>query len=128
MMSLQWFLLWKTYGESLFEENVTTLYDLGKVLAGLIEADPELELATPPHSNIVCFRYTHPDLSSTQLDDINREIRKELLDEGVFYIVQTRIKGVHYLRCTVMNPFTSKREFEALLTLVKGKGRKQVIA
>ncbi len=128
MMSLQWFLLWKTYGESLFEENVTTLYDLGKVLAGLIEADPELELATLPHSNIVCFRYTHPDLSSTQLDDINREIRKELLDEGVFYIVQTRIKGVHYLRCTVMNPFTSKREFEALLTLVKGKGRKQVIA
>ncbi|NER10943.1 L-2,4-diaminobutyrate decarboxylase [Muriicola jejuensis] len=124
MMSLQWFLLWKTYGEELFDENVTALYDLGRVLAGMIEADPALELAVRPHSNIVCFRYTQQGLNAAELDEINRGIRKELLEEGEFYIVQTRIKKVQYLRCTIMNPFTTTSDLEALLALVKEKGRR----
>ncbi|WP_372974995.1 aspartate aminotransferase family protein [Muriicola sp.] len=128
MMSLQWYLLWKTYGDELFDANVTTLYDLGKTLADWIKTDPHLELATAPHSNIVCFRFVDPGLSSGKLDQVNREIRQELLEEGMFYIVQTRIKGIQYLRCTIMNPFTTEEHLGMLLALVREKGSRKITA
>jgi len=128
MMSLQWFLLLKTYGEKVFDENVTTLYDLGRSLAEMVEADPDLELAIFPDSNIVCFRYVNSEHPTSTMNEINRKIRMELLEEGVYYIVQTRIRGVQYLRCTVMNPFTTTQILKDLLSLVKAKGDKWITA
>ena len=122
MMSLQWFLLLKSYGETVFDQNVTTLYDLGHAFGQLIKKDPKLQLAVTPMSNIVCFRYITQDAPQDRLDEINRRIRQELLEEGNFYIVQTKIKGVHYLRTTIMNPFTTKVQLEELLILIKSKG------
>lgn len=122
MMSLQWFLLIKSYGEAVFDQNVTTLYDLGNALGQRIKNDPKLQLATAPMSNIVCFRYVDQAVSQDRLDKINQRIRQELLEEGNFYIVQTKIKGVHFLRTTIMNPFTTMVHLEELLTLIKRKG------
>lgn len=122
MMSMQWYLLLKTYGEVLFSENVTTLYDLGNTFADLIIEDPGLELATPPHSNIVCFRYLRAGIPLEEMNEINRRIRKTLLEEGEFYIVQTKLKGIQYLRCTLMNPFTNEGDLRALLSLIRKKG------
>jgi L-2,4-diaminobutyrate decarboxylase len=128
MMSLQWFLLLKSYGEAVFDQNVTTLYDLGHAFGQLIKKDPKLELAVIPMSNIVCFRYVAKGASGDRLDDINRRIRQELLEEGTFYIVQTKIQGVHFLRVTIMNPFTTMVHFEELLTLIKRKGDTMITA
>jgi L-2,4-diaminobutyrate decarboxylase len=122
MMSLQWFLLLKSYGEAVFDQNVTTLYDLGKAFGALVHKDPKLQLATTPMSNIVCFRFIKEGVSNATLDGINQKIRAELLEEGTFYIVQTKIRGVHFLRTTIMNPFTTMTQLEELLTLIKQKG------
>ncbi|MGB5379105.1 pyridoxal phosphate-dependent decarboxylase family protein [Muriicola sp.] len=122
MMSLQWFLLLKFYGEALFDQNVTTLYDLGQAFGALIVKDPKLQLATTPMSNIVCFRFVEAGVSNEILDKINQKIRAELLEEGTFYIVQTKIRGVHFLRTTIMNPFTTPAALGELLTLIKHKG------
>ncbi len=128
MMSLQWFLLIKSYGEAVFDQNVTTLYDLGKAFGEQIKKDPKLHLAVTPMSNIVCFRFVDKGASQDRLDEINRRIRQELLVEGNFYIVQTMIKGVHYLRTTIMNPFTTMVHLEELLTLIKRKGDVMITA
>jgi L-2,4-diaminobutyrate decarboxylase len=122
MMSLQWYLLLKAYGEALFDQNVTTLYDLGRSFGASIQKDPQLELAVIPMSNIVCFRYVSPSISDDLLNEINLNIRQQLLEEGTFYIVQTRLLGVQYLRTTIMNPFTSLNDLKELLNLVKEKG------
>jgi L-2,4-diaminobutyrate decarboxylase len=128
MMSLQWFLLIKSYGEAVFDQNVTTLYDLGNAFGQRIKNDPKLQLAITPMSNIVCFRYMDQSLSQDGLDKINQRIRQELLEEGNFYIVQTKIKGVHFLRTTIMNPFTTMVHLEELLTLIKHKGDSMIPA
>ncbi len=128
MMSLQWFLLLKSYGEAVFDQNVTTLYDLGQDFGHKIDKDPKLQLAVNPMSNIVCFRYVDQRVSQNQLDEINQRIRQELLKEGNFYIVQTKIKGIQFLRTTIMNPFTTMDHLEELLTLIKQKGDAMIIA
>jgi len=119
MMSIHWFTLLKLYGEEVFDANVTQLYDMGANFAKLIEEEPNFELALQPMSNIVCFRYFEPGLNTENLNELNVKIRQALLEDGEFYIVQTKLKGIHYLRITVMNPFTNTEHLKHLLNKIK---------
>jgi len=121
MMSIHWYTMLKIYGEDIFDEYVTNLYDLGQSFAQLVENEADFELAIEPDSNIICFRYFDSRLSLNALNDINAKVREQLLTDGEFYIVQTKLRGIHYLRCTVMNPFTTLSHFELLLAKIKSK-------
>ena len=124
MMALHWFSLLKSYGEEVFDEFVTTLYDLGKVFGKMIMNENRFELATLPMTNIVCFRYSNTQLGTNSLNRINAQIRQELLEDGEFYIVQTKLRGMHYLRVTIMNPFTTEKHLGQLLEKVKNLAEK----
>lgn len=115
MMSLHWYLMLKFYGEAVFDQNVTLLYDLAKSFATLIKGNPNFELAFEPMSNILCFRYIKPEMSLEDLNGLNQSIRHVLLEDGEFYLVQTKLRGVHFLRTTLMNPFTSLDHLTRLL-------------
>ncbi len=118
MMSIHWYTLFKTYGEEIFDQYVTQLYDMGAIFGDIITNEPNFELAVKPVSNIVCFRYINDNLDTTTLNKINRGIRQQLLEDGTFYIVQTTLKDKHYMRCTVMNPFTTVNHFKQLLAVI----------
>ncbi|NPD45049.1 MULTISPECIES: pyridoxal-dependent decarboxylase [unclassified Lentimicrobium] len=115
MMSIQFYILFKFYGEEIFDEYVTTLYDLGKELAGIISTRLNFELAIEPDTNIVCFRYHPQGKSKEELNSINAQLRQQLLEQGKFYIVQTSLKGEVFMRTTIMNPKTTTKNFELLL-------------
>ncbi|TLP79085.1 pyridoxal phosphate-dependent decarboxylase family protein [Maribacter sp. ACAM166] len=119
MMSIHWFTLLKLYGEEVFDANVTSLYDMGAVFSKLIEGEPNFELALKPMSNIVCFRYCEPGLNTENLNELNVKIRQALLHDGEFYIVQTKLNGIQYMRITVMNPFTKTVHLQQLLNKIK---------
>ncbi|TDT45593.1 L-2,4-diaminobutyrate decarboxylase [Maribacter spongiicola] len=119
MMAIHWFTLLKLYGEEVFDANVTELYDLGAHFAQLIQEEPNFELALQPMSNIVCFRYCPTDMDKEHINALNVKIRQSLLEDGEFYIVQTKLKGTHYMRITVMNPFTTALHFKALIQKIK---------
>ncbi len=121
MMCLHWFSLLKDYGPEVFEAFVDTLYGLGKQFASIIAEDPHFELAVTPMTNIVCFRYVDETLDQDSLNSLNEGIRQLILEEGEFYIVQTKLRGVHYLRTTIMNPFTTNKHMQELLAKIKGK-------
>ncbi len=115
MMSIHWFTLLKTYGEEIFDEYITTLYDLGYEFAQIIASKPNFELAVKPVSNIICFRYINENNSNDELNEINEKVRQKVLEKGEFYIVQTKLRGIHYLRLTIMNPFTTALHLNKLL-------------
>lgn len=119
MMSIQFYILLQMYGEELFNEFVGTLYDLGKTFATIIGRDQHFEYATEPDTNIVCFRYVDNKLNLDQINEINKKIRQKLLEEGDFYIVQTKLNNQVYLRTTIMNPMTTGEDFKALLLKLK---------
>jgi len=121
MMSIHWYTMLKIYGEGIFDEYVTNLYDRGKSFGRLVKNEVDFELAIEPDSNIICFRYVDDNLNLNTLNEINAKIRQLLLEEGEFYIVQTKLRGVHFLRCTVMNPFTEEVHFRILLQKIKEK-------
>ncbi len=119
MMSIHWYALLKYYGEGIFDEYVTTLFDRGGQFAELIAADDNFELAVWPNSNILCFRYVAGNLEQEKQNKQNEDIRQALLEDGEFYIVQTKLRGIHYLRCTIMNPFTTTQHLRHLLDKIK---------
>jgi L-2,4-diaminobutyrate decarboxylase len=119
MMCLNWFVLLKYDGEELFDEYVTHQYDLAKTFEKMLNKDPQFQLATSPQSNILCFRLFEKGLTRKELNTLNAKIRKELLEEGEFYIVQTKLREVHYLRTTLMNPFTTAEHLQQLLDKIK---------
>lgn len=119
MMSVKVYAILKAHGEQIFTDNVEYLYDLGKTFAALVKARPNFELALEPESNIVCLRLKH---ESASLNELNANIRKRLLEEGKFYIVQTTLGDNLYLRVSLMNPLTTETDLTALLDEVEKLG------
>jgi L-2,4-diaminobutyrate decarboxylase len=122
MMSVKVYAALRTYGEALFAANVDYLYNLGRRLGEMIGERPALELATPPQANIVCFRCATEGGDVERENELNGRIRRELLQEGRFYLVQTSLRGKLYLRVSLMNPFTTEAHLEEMLEAVIAKG------
>ncbi|MGW9686676.1 pyridoxal phosphate-dependent decarboxylase family protein [Flagellimonas sp. 2504JD1-5] len=119
MMCLHWFILMKLYGKKAFDSYVTRQYDLAKEFANTIKEETNFELAVEPMSNILCFRYVVSGLSVEESNVLNQSIRQQLLEDGEFYLVQTKLKDIHYLRTTLMNPFTTIEHLKSLLEKIK---------
>lgn len=113
MMALKVYALLSRYGPELFAEIVNRLFNLGKSFAALIKERENFKLAVEPQSNIVCFRHAPP--SASDLDSHNRNIRRRLIDNGNYFIVQTELGGKLYLRTTLMNVYSGEDEFMGLL-------------
>jgi len=117
VMALKIYAIIKTYGIRIFEENVTHLFNVAKKFADIIKQRSNFELAIEPKANIVNFRIAN--LSENELDTLNGAIRKKLIQEGKFYIVQTTLQGKLYLRVTIMNPLTTQNDLIALLNEIE---------
>jgi L-2,4-diaminobutyrate decarboxylase len=120
MMSVKIYAIIKAHGIGIFEKNVDFLYDFGRKFAEIIKSNHNFELAIHPESNIVCFRYLKKE--NNNLNELNSLIRKRLVEEGNFYIVQTMLKGDIYLRVTLLNPMTQVSDLNALLVEIERLG------
>ena len=122
-MSIRIYTVLKTYGEEIFTEYIDRQYDLGKTFARLIQADGNFKMPVAiPESNIVCFRYLpdgYHDMSEEAIDELNLSIRERIIQDGEYFIVQTRVGGSVFLRVTLVNCFTSEKELLGLLEKVK---------
>jgi L-2,4-diaminobutyrate decarboxylase len=119
MMSIQFYILLKYYGEEIFDKFVTRQYDLGRQFAGKIEARENFDLPFQAHSNIVCFRYYRKGFTVIELNEINKKVRTALLEEGSFYIVQTTLNDEVYLRTTLASPETTEGDLDLLLDKIE---------
>ncbi|MDG1573455.1 aminotransferase class I/II-fold pyridoxal phosphate-dependent enzyme [Robiginitalea sp. M366] len=118
-----WFAVWKHYGEGVFAQYLERQYHLAREVAALITDRPEWELACPPDANILCFRYRPEGLDGEATNQLNQALRQAFLEEGRFYVVQTRLKGEVFLRTSLMNPFTRVEDLSALLALAEQQGQ-----
>ncbi|MBC2839417.1 pyridoxal-dependent decarboxylase [Robiginitalea sp. SC105] len=117
-----WHAVINQYGESIFPAYLDRQYDLAREFAGMLRERPGWELALTPQSNIVCFRRTPTGAEREACNALNERIRRRLLEDGKFYIVQTRLDGLTYLRTSLMNPFTTRAHLSELLELLESYG------
>jgi len=112
------------FGSEIFEDFVDRTVDLAQAFASLILASEDFSLALPPQTNIVCFRYTPPGSDPGDLDALQDRLRRGVLQDGAFYLVQVRLPEGLHLRVALMNPRTSLADLEELLSLLRELGQK----
>lgn len=120
MMSVKAYVLMRNYGPGLFEEYVDRVVANGQAFAEMVRARLQWELAVQPECNIVCFRWKPVGLKADDVDKLNLRIRRAVLEDGRFYIVQTNLRGRTWLRVTLTNPFTTEKEMQELLEFCEG--------
>ena len=98
------------YGR-LIQQNINQAH----YLARLVNAAPELELALPVSLNVVCFRYTRPDLDDTALDYLNKQIEVELQERGIAVPSIVSIKTRKYLHVAITNHRSRRDDFDVLV-------------
>jgi aromatic-L-amino-acid decarboxylase len=113
----------KEHGTRRYARIIQQNIDQARYLGELINASPELELSAPITLNVVCFRYVAPDVSSVELDELNKRISVELQEQGVAVLSGTVINGKHVLRAANTNHRSRRADFDVLVREVLRIGR-----
>ncbi|QDU65375.1 pyridoxal phosphate-dependent decarboxylase family protein [Engelhardtia mirabilis] len=108
----------EAYGTAHFARHVERLMELTHRLEALVVAAADFELAVEPEANILCFRHVPPGFDQ-DLDGLQARIRRRVLDNGRYYLVQTRLRGRLWLRTSLMNPNTTEDDLEGLLDEIR---------
>ncbi len=108
-----WFTL-KHFGTRRLAEAIERNCDQAQLLADMIEASPDFELAAPVGLNIVCFRYR-----GTDQDVLNDEIAIRVQLSGRAVISATTVEGRRALRACFTNQRTTERDVHELFDAVK---------
>jgi len=114
MMVLKAYTLLHQLGEASLSATLERQYQLAADFANYLQQTGEFEIACPPQSNIVCFRFIPNDVPTEKHDVLNEKIRDHLVKEGHYYIVQTTIRGSFFFRTALMNPNTTLAHLEKL--------------
>jgi L-2,4-diaminobutyrate decarboxylase len=88
---------------------------LAQHAADAIQARPELELVTRPSTVMVAFRHRAGDAA-------NVRIHRELFTSGTAVVGRTTVDGRPTLKLTLLNPWTTPAQVEALLDAIVSAG------
>jgi L-2,4-diaminobutyrate decarboxylase len=113
--------LWSVFGTELFSDLIDLTFGLTARFYEMLDAAVDFEVPYEPEANILVFRWNPEsrDLSNAALNILQAAVRRKLVRSGEFYIVQTEINGIVWLRVTVMNPLTTEDHLRALLEAVR---------
>jgi aromatic-L-amino-acid/L-tryptophan decarboxylase len=116
----------KQHGSAKFGRLIDQNIAQAAFLAGLIEAEPALELMAPVSINIVCFRHRHPEGTEDAHVALNTEIMLRIQESGLAVITDTKVHGAHCLRVAINNHRTRRADLELVLAEVLRLGRELV--
>lgn len=111
--------VWSTYGPGVFADLVDATFSLADEAWQLIQSQNDFDAPYRPQCNILVYRYVPPRADISRANDMNREIRRRLIESGDFYVSQTTIDGVAYLRMTVINPLTTIETITDLIEKIR---------
>jgi glutamate/tyrosine decarboxylase-like PLP-dependent enzyme len=105
----------REHGAEKFGRLIDQNIDQGRYLAGLIAAEPRLELMAPASINIVCYRFRPATGGEDASKALNAEIMLRLQEEGTAAISDTTVHGRHCLRVAINNHRTRRDDLDLLV-------------
>lgn len=109
-LGLKLYLVLARHGEAQLGAHVEALYDRTQEYYEYLRQESNFECPYVPETNILCFRVPGHDQEA---------IRRQLIDEGSYYLTATRIGSELYLRMTVMNPRSDRKVIEGLVSRIR---------
>ncbi len=123
--ALKPFLTLQHLGVKKIGEMIDYTIEMAQNIGDLLENDLSFELANPPAINTVVFRFIPKEACDLTIEnEINNEIKMQLLLSGEAIIGQTYLKEKAFLKFTLLNPMTDAQEIVTLLSKIKTLGQK----
>ncbi len=119
--------VWSVFGSQLFEALVDSTFELSRRFYELLREEHDFVPYCPPECNILVFQYLPPEVADRPadfIDEFQLRLRREVIQSGDFYLVQTRIDGRSYLRTTIINPLTTMEHLQQLLECLRTHGQR----
>jgi aromatic-L-amino-acid decarboxylase len=124
--ALKLWLAFRVHGAGAFRRAIEANLEEARLLAELVRAAPDLELALEPQLSVVPFRHVPPGVSD--LDAHNRRLANELISDGRVYLAGAVIDGHEWLRPCFVNYRTTEDDVRALVDIVLELGQRLAAA
>jgi aromatic-L-amino-acid decarboxylase len=118
--ALKLWLAFRVHGARAFREAIERNLDQARLLADLVRAARDLELALEPELSVVPFR--HVARGVRDLDAHNARLAEQLIADGRVYLAGASIDGHEWLRPCFVNYRTTPEDVRALAEIVQEVG------
>jgi glutamate/tyrosine decarboxylase-like PLP-dependent enzyme len=108
--SLKLWIAWKFFGDEGYVQRIEHLFTLARFASDYVNQHPHLELMCPTQSLNVNFRFNPGNAEN--LDDMNRQIRQELVKSGKSMVNYCTLKNRLSVRLILLNPDLEKADIE----------------
>lgn len=105
-------------GKQGYRELIAASDVLTKTFVAAIEARPDLELASEPEMNLVCFRGCPSEIPTDQWDAWNRDLQQYLLREANAFLSLPRYRGQNWLKVVLLNPYTTEADIQQIFEAI----------
>lgn len=120
---------WCLFGRELFQQLVDRVFAVADYAAKQLDLAADFERPFTQDANIIVYRHLPESISTASVEKQNafqRKLREQIVRTGDFYIVQTVIDEIAYLRMVVMNPVTGCEQIDQLLHRIRITGQQIV--
>jgi glutamate/tyrosine decarboxylase-like PLP-dependent enzyme len=118
--ALKLWLSLRYHGLAAFRAAIRKDLDLAQRLATNVKNEPQLELMAPVELSAVCFRYRGKAQSPDDLDRLNAEILKRVVERGRVYLSNATLRGKFCLRACIVNHRTTESDIDEVVSEVLG--------
>jgi glutamate/tyrosine decarboxylase-like PLP-dependent enzyme len=105
----------KEHGIEKYQRLVRQNIQQAKYLTQLVEKSRSLELIAATTLNIVCYRFNPGNLSTDELNILNKNILMELQTRGIASPSYTLLNGKYAIRVAITNHRSRMEDFEVLI-------------
>jgi aromatic-L-amino-acid/L-tryptophan decarboxylase len=109
------------HGLGRFREAIRNDLRHARLLAGMIQAEPSLELLAPVELSAVCFRWN--DGAESTLDQRNKQILQRVIRRGRVCLSNANLRSQFALRACVVNHRTTDEDIAAVIEEVLAAAR-----
>jgi glutamate/tyrosine decarboxylase-like PLP-dependent enzyme len=110
---LKLWMVMQQVGEEGYRSLISRDVDLARKFQELLRSHPDFEVVAGGPLSITCFRYAPPGAGN--VDELNRDLLKQLQREGKVYLTSTELDGRPVLRVCFINFRTTEADLDKLL-------------
>ncbi|HKF14753.1 MAG TPA: pyridoxal-dependent decarboxylase [Gaiellaceae bacterium] len=108
----------RAYGRAGYRAMVERHLELAMRLSERVDAELELERLAETKLNLVCFRVHPRGLSDEELDELNRALGRDVLEDGRVFVGTTVHNGKVAFRPAIVNWRTTERDVDLLVEVL----------
>ncbi len=98
-----------------YAQIIRANYQLTEQFVQAVKARADLQLASEPQMNLVCFRLAPKGVPSEQWDVLNAQVQRELLrEQQATFLSLPSYKGQRWFKAVLLNPYTCHSDIAQL--------------